>query len=90
MANLEGDPLKNVINTIGELAQLVEGLELEPSKAELRSISKELTSYKTRVHSLAKTLIASDDAAVAAEAHELLGEASEVMATDQKRVPRLL
>ncbi len=80
----------NVVSRIGELAQLVEGFELEPEETELRSISKELNSYKARVYSLAKRLIASDDLAVAAGAHELLGEANEVMTKGQKSFRRLL
>ncbi len=42
------------------------------------------------MYSLAKTLIASDDPAVAAKAHELLGEANEVMTKGQKSFRRLL
>jgi hypothetical protein len=36
---------------VGKLAQIVEGLELEPLETELRSISKEMTSFKTRAFS---------------------------------------
>jgi hypothetical protein len=91
VADPEGDPLKplrSVLYRVGELAQLVEGFELKPSKTELRGISKEMTSFKARVHSLAKTLITSDDPAVATVAHELLGEANKVMTRGQKRVCR--
>ncbi len=49
--NMHFVPLRSKLNWVGKLAQLVGGLELEPSETELRSISKEMTSFKTRVHS---------------------------------------
>jgi hypothetical protein len=93
VADQEEDPLKSlrsVLNKIVELAQLVEGFELEPSEIELRSINKELAWCKAKIHSLTRTFIASDDPAVAVDVHELLGEANEVMTRGQKCIHRLL
>jgi hypothetical protein len=70
--------------------KLLEGLEFEPSETELRSIGKEQAGYKAKVHSLTRTFIASDDPAVAADAHGLLGEANKVMTRGQKSICRLL
>jgi hypothetical protein len=44
-----------------ELAQLGQGFELEPSKAELKGFSKELANSKTRVQALDRPLLRSDD-----------------------------
>jgi hypothetical protein len=44
VADKEEDPLKPlraVLGRVGELAQLVEGFELEPSEADLRNISSD-------------------------------------------------
>jgi hypothetical protein len=51
-----------------------------------------LTGFKARVHSLAKTSIsmASDNPAIAREAHELLGEANDVIMRGQRQIRKLL
>jgi hypothetical protein len=45
-------PLREVLERVVELAQLVEGYELEPSEVDLTSIIKELTECKGRIQSL--------------------------------------
>ncbi len=52
---------------------MVEGFELEHSEMELRDISKELAKFKFKIQSLARLLMASDNPAMAGEAHELAG-----------------
>ncbi len=54
LANQEGDPLKllrRMLEWVVELAQLVEGFKLEPSEADLRSISRELSGCKGKIQS---------------------------------------
>jgi hypothetical protein len=45
---------------------------------------------KGEIQSLTRTLLASDDMTVAADAHELLGEADEIITRSQKCIRRLL
>jgi hypothetical protein len=72
-----------------ELAQLVEGNEMEPSKTNLKIISKGLRECMAKVQSLTKSYLASEDTSLAADAHELLGEVDEVIGRGQKRIRRL-
>ncbi len=72
-----------------ELAQLLDGNEMEPSKTNLKIISKELRECMAKVQSLTKSYLASEDTSLAADAHELLGEVDEVIGRGQKRIRRL-
>jgi hypothetical protein len=54
---------KHSLDRIAELAQLVKGLKLEPSEAELREIAKELQGMKSKVQSMAHPLIRSENPA---------------------------
>jgi hypothetical protein len=88
-----GDPLKplmRVLEQVVELAQLVEGFKLEPSEADLRSNSRELSGCKGKIQSLTRSYLVSDDPSLTADAHELINEASEVIGRGQKRIRRLL
>ncbi len=51
-----------------ELAQLVEGYELEPSEVDLKSIGKELTECKGKVQMLTRSYLVSSDPSLAADA----------------------
>jgi transposase InsO family protein len=70
--------------------QLVEGYELEPFKADLKSISRELSGRRRRIQELTKSYLISDEPTLAADAHELLNEADEVVSRGQKRIRRIL
>ncbi len=82
IANWEGDPLKplrRVLERVVELAQLVEGFELELSEAEVRSISRELSWCKGKVQSLTRSYLVSDHPSLAAATNELTNEADKVI-----------
>jgi hypothetical protein len=79
------DPFKRVV----ELAQLMEGFELEPSEADLKSTSKEFSGCKPKIQSLTRPILALDNPALAADAHEVW-KADEIMARGQKHIRRLL
>ncbi len=70
--------------------QLVEGYELEPFKADLKSISRELSGRRRRIQELTKSYLISDEPTLVADAHELLNEADEVVSRGQKRIRRIL
>ncbi len=61
-----------------ELAQLVEGYELEPSEVDLKSISKELPGCKGKVQSFIRSYLVSDDPSLSVDTHELLTKVNEV------------
>ncbi len=73
-----------------ELAQLLEGYELELSEVDLKSISKELTECKGRIQSLTKSYLMSEDPSLATDAHELLSKVDGVTSRGQKQIWRLL
>ncbi len=83
-------PLRATLDRVGELAQLVEGFKLEPSETELRGLCKELARFKSRIQSLAKLPMASDNPALAGEAHELDGEANNIITRGQRQIQKLL
>jgi hypothetical protein len=64
---IEGGPELN-----RELAQLVEGFELEPTEVELREISKELASSKSKVQAIAQPLMRSENLTSASKAHKIM------------------
>ncbi len=72
------------------LALLVEGYELEPSEANLRSISKKLSGCRVKIQSLTRSYLVSDDSSLAADTHEILNEADKVMNRGQKCIRMLL
>ncbi len=69
---LEGrlGPLKAALNRTVQLAQLIEGFELEPSEAELRGVSRELVNSKAKMQAIACPLMRSES-----KANELVQEA---------------
>jgi hypothetical protein len=70
----EGSPKQKT----AELAQLIEGIELDPYEAELRGIRKELTNSKAKAQILAHPLMRSDNPAITNKADKLAQEADEV------------
>jgi hypothetical protein len=84
-----GDPLKPlraVFDRVGDLAQLVERFKLESSKKVLRDISKEVACFKSRIQSLAKPPMTTDNQAISREVHKLVGEAADIITWGQRRI----
>ncbi len=63
-------PLRAALDRVAELAQLVEGIQLEPLETELKEIGGYLAGCKTRVQALAQSLVKSDALTLAREAHD--------------------
>jgi hypothetical protein len=63
---------------------------MEPSEVKLKGISKELANSKSKVQTLVRPLMRSDNLAIAGKAHELGREADEVAYRGQKRICKLL
>jgi hypothetical protein len=57
-----------------DFAQLVEGIKLEPSEAELKGISKELANSKFKAQAIPHPLMTSENPATASKAHDLIQE----------------
>jgi site-specific recombinase XerD len=83
-------PLREVLERVVELAQLVERYELETSEVNLKSKSKELTECKRKFQWLARSYLVSDDPSLAVDAHKLLNEVDNVTNRGQRRIRRLL
>jgi hypothetical protein len=82
--------LREVLKRVVELAQLVEGYELELSRVNLKSIGKELTEFKGKVQMLTRSYLVSSDPSLVGDAHKLLNEVDEVTNRGQKCIRRLL
>ncbi len=62
------------------------GFKLEPSETELRDLCKELARFKSRIQSPAKLPMASNNPAMAGEAQEPEGEASNIITRGQRQM----
>jgi hypothetical protein len=63
------EPLRAAPDRVAELAQLVQGIQLEPLETELKEIGRYLAGCKTRAQALAQSLVKSDALTLAREAH---------------------
>ncbi len=59
------DPLKVVLERMSELVQLMEGFELEPSKAEIMEISQAICNERKKAQKIAQPLLRSENSMVA-------------------------
>jgi hypothetical protein len=66
-------------NRIVELTQLVEGFEMEPSKAKLQEISRELQRERSKAQKMAELLLGSEDPFMVEKTFEMMGEIEEAL-----------
>jgi hypothetical protein len=75
--------LKMALYSVVELAQLVEGFELEPLETDLKGIGRELASSRARVQTLTQPLMRSNNQTMAREAHEMAGGLMKLLPGDR-------
>ncbi len=73
------EPLQAAVSRMFDLAQLVEGFEVEPCKAELQEISRELQGEKSKVQEIAQLLFCSKDPLIAEKAFKVMQEIEEAL-----------
>jgi hypothetical protein len=77
-------PLRRAMGKKVDLVQAITELETKPNEANLRLLGQDLNEVKGSLMSLGRVLMLSQDAALAASAHELVVEAKEAIRAGQQ------
>jgi hypothetical protein len=78
--------LRNIMEKVADLNEAVTKAEDEPEEAGLRALGQKLSKVKGDLLSLGRALMLSQDASLAAGAHELVRKAEEAIRAGQQKV----